>query len=352
MEEIRSLDWILLSTGCKIIRTRSWINALNNILLFSVVSIELFLTLVFSFQAFTSSIYFITLYIPHYAYGILFQLIMRVNRRAQYHYLKHVIARTSSARRKSLKRTSLLSAIIVIAWTIPTSASYIVYLSSALTFHAGNPEEVLEICILYMDMYLTLFGSQWLLISCLFCCYLIKATSHFEQTFMNQLPGIMKNQTTSVTDVLVRIHKVSQLKKQCMSLLGIIPCLPVLYLFFATSGLILQVKRVGFDLETGSETVIMIGYFISLIYTTYVSDQSRQEAVEKADAVTTFVLSSGREDWRQVTGPLQRLADFQHQPCLLFTLNYQFIFSFLSAFITFTVLLTQILHAVDVSKHE
>lgn len=175
----------------------------------------------------------------------------------------------------------------------------------------------------------------------------MQAVSFYEQTFMDKMLLSIPKRETSVHAVLLHIHKVTMVKKQALPLLGIIPCLAVAYMFCATSGLLLQVRGMGVNIDTATEIAFMTAYALSFLYMTYVSDECTRQAVSKAQAIESLVLQQRDEEWRQVVGSLQAMAGMQHQSCGLFTLNVQFFISLFSSLITFTALLTQIL--TDVS---
>lgn len=352
MKELQPLDWVLLMHGCKITKVNHVITVINNLQL--VTSLTL-LSLQISFIAIliwngnlTSlvSISVITYYIPLYVYGILFVLVMRSRQRSQYKFLLQVLTRTSPERRKRLQRLSSLSAFLVVAFNVLAAASY---LSAAIRYQPKGTHKKLAITTYYIDTIVSLIG-RWVVISCWFSAFIVQATSYFEQTFLDQLYIDIKEQKATVPMVLTDIHQVSLLKKKAMPQLGIVPCLVVAYLFCATAGLIAQFKHSGIVVETVTEIIFLLCYFLSLLYVTCISDRSTRVAVRKAESIESMVLALGKEEWRQVTGPLQVMAATHHQSCGLFTLNCKFFVDFIASLITFTALLTQLMVGVAKEK--
>lgn len=153
MEELRSLDYILLMSGCKIMPCGRVIRFLNNLMFLSVLAVQLILTATYAHSSEMdgySLIFIVTYYLPFYAYGVVFLVIMRMKRRSQQAFLILIISGMSSERRKTLRRLSLTYSVIILIFTALTFASS---LESSISYQMRESENTLEITLFYLDSY-------------------------------------------------------------------------------------------------------------------------------------------------------------------------------------------------------
>ena len=346
MEEFQALDWILLLCGCKVFtRTRFLVilNNLQSLVLFIISFLQMADIVIVALSNRDHATYLLAYYAPYYVYQILVLVILR-NKKTQLHTsLLQMSSGISPDRKKVLKNNSTRYALLYVAFSLVT---WINFLYGAVMYQQRESTDSFSTAAWYIELYI-LLCYRWILSTCLICAFFIKAMSSFELTFLHQLHHRVKQQQASPHDALIDIQKVALLKKQLMSLFGIIPCLVVMYLFGAGAGIIMKVKRGPVTVYTIFEIVILLSQILSLLYLTYVADKCTHAAEQACEVIESTVLAIRSEKWQQVIVPLRSLCSMQHESCRLFTLNPQFFLTFLSSLITFTALLTQIF--VDIS---
>ena len=272
MREFRSLDLILLTSGCKIflsstsrIADRIQKSLLTFVLFYSLTRYFPWLKRHGVYRPFLVH----TSILMDIVFALFFLMIMTIKRDEMRILLETLIRSVDGLRSQSLRQYSLLCSIV--CWFV--CASKVVW---TCYYVFGDPHG--------FDKYLLIAGQanqiNWLFGGICVYGFFVKCITYVQEEYFNRLELIVtRNIPMSVNDLAVEYRSIQILKGQIVSCFGPIPCFWLLHVFIRSAAILSEVKT----LIQVMMTITLAVDVSALGWLIFQCDSSMKRAKERSD---------------------------------------------------------------------
>ena len=155
------------------------------------------------------------------------------------------------------------------------------------------------------------------------------------------------------TKVYQEIRNIIQLKDEFMSIVSILPCTVFLYLFVAAVCTIARLQVTSLDSSMSEEELLFaklaVGrVLLAIIQVAFVSFYTNSLCLESQRLLESLeadiIVNQDALHWPFVLAKIKEAKEYEYKAFHFFAINKQLLLSFLSAFVTFTVLFVQLIN--------
>ena len=155
------------------------------------------------------------------------------------------------------------------------------------------------------------------------------------------------------TKVYKEIRDIIELKDEFMSIVSILPCLLFLYLFVATVCSIARLQVTSLDSNLSGEELLyaklavgrMLLAVVQVAFLSFYTNSLCRESQRTLESLEAdIVMNQDALQWPFVLEKIKEAKQYEYKVSHFFPINKELLLSFLSAFVTFTVLFVQLIN--------